>query len=193
VASSRPCTSATPPCRSTPRSLALLGAHKHHSEPNRTTRTTSARARRLLAILAALPLHDTPDRRSLELELDLIGDAKRDGLFAQIGDGAEHATRRDDLVAALDRRQHPLALLLLLLLRPDHEEVEDGEHRAEHHERGHQLRRAAGTTARRGRHRPRNIGEEKAHRHVRIPDSPVKTEHGTPRTRARRWPRASPP
>src|SRR5881396_898996 len=145
-----------PPCRSRPRLIAFFGGYRYQREPRRTTRTTAARVRRFLGILVDLHLHDAPDGAPFELELHLVGDAEGDGLVGEVGDGAEHPARRDDLVAPLDRGQHPLALLLLLLLGPDHEEVE-------------------------------------AHRPVRIPDSPRKTEPGTRRTRRRRSPRASPP
>src|SRR2546426_11615818 len=161
-----------PPCRSRPRLIAFFGGYRYQREPRRTTRTTAARGRRVLGILVDLHLHDAPDGAPFELELHLVGDAEGDGLVGEVGDGAEHPARRDDLDASLDRGQHPLALMLLLLLGPDHEEVEDGEHRAEHHQRGHQLRAAATDAARRRRHRPCDVGEEEAHRPVRIPDSP---------------------
>src|SRR5882724_3158393 len=168
---STPSTRWMPPCRSSPRLIAFFGGYRYQREPRRTTSTTAARVRRFLGILVDLHLHDARDGAAFELELHLIGDAQGHGLVAQVGDGPEHPARGDDLVAALDRRQHPLAVLLLLLLGPDHEEVEDGEHRAEHHQGGHQLR-AAATAARRRRHRPCDVGEEEVHRPVRIPDTP---------------------
>src|SRR5213593_3611931 len=194
---STPSTRWMPPCKSRPRLIAFFGGYRYQREPRRTTRTTTARVRRFLGILVDLHLHDAPDGRALELELHLIGDAQGHGLLGEIGDGTEHPARGDDLVTTLDRRQHALALLLLLLLGPDHQEIKDGEHRTEHHERGHQLR-AAPAARRRGRHRPRDVGEEKAHRAVRIPDrsrkhSARKNELGRRRRRARRSPRASPP
>src|SRR5262249_38166902 len=190
---STPSTRWMPPCRSRPRLIAFFGGYRYQREPRNTTRTMAARVRRFLGILVALHLHDASDGSSLELELHLIGDAQGHGLLGQVGDGAEHAAGGDHLVAALDRRQHPLTFLLPLLLRPHQQETEDPEQRPEHHQRRHQLGAAAGATARRRRHRPGDVGEEKAHRVVRIPDSPVKTESGTPRTRRRRWPRESPP
>src|SRR2546421_807107 len=190
---STPSTRWMPPCRSRPRLIAFFGGYRYQREPRRTTRTTMARVRRFLGILVDLHLHDARDGAAFELELHLVGDAQGHGLVGQVGDGAEHPARGDDLVTALDRRQHPLALLLLPLLGPDHQEVEDGEHRTEHHQRGHQLRGAAGAAAGRRRHRPRGVREEQVHRHVRIPDTPRKTEPGRRRTHPPRSPRASLP
>src|SRR5919201_4133989 len=108
-----------PSCRSRPRLIAFFGGYRDQSEPISTSRTMTIRVRRFLGILVALHLHDAPDRRAFELELHLVRDTEGHGLVGEIGDGPEHAARGDDLVATLDRRQHALAVLLLLLLGPD--------------------------------------------------------------------------
>src|SRR5437868_1639649 len=194
---STPSTRWIPPCRSSPRLIAFFGGYRYQSEPRSTTRTMMMRVRRFLGILVALHLHDAPDRRAFELELHLVRDTQGHGLVGEIGHGPEHAARGDDLVAALDRRQHTVALRPLLLLRSDHQEIEDGEHRAEHDERRHELR-AADAAPRRGRHRPGDVGEKQVHRAVSIPDhstkhSARKTRAGRRRTFVRRLPRALSP
>src|SRR5881409_1319378 len=96
---STPSTRWMPPCRSSPRLIAVFGGYRYQSEPRRTMRTITARDRRFLGILVDLHLHDAPDGRALELELHLIGDAQGHGLLGQVGDGPEHPARGDDLVA----------------------------------------------------------------------------------------------
>jgi hypothetical protein len=65
-------------------------------------------------------------------------------------DGAVHAAGGDDAIALLHRRQHPLPLGLLALLGPEHDEVEDREHRTEQDQRLHEGGRPPGTAGRRG-------------------------------------------
>src|SRR5689334_1448632 len=97
-----------PPCRSRPRLIAFFGGYRYHNDARRTTRTTAARVRRFLGILVALHLHHASDGSPLELELDLIGNPQRHGLVAEIRHRAEDTAGGDDLVAALDARQHPV-------------------------------------------------------------------------------------
>src|SRR5690348_5944665 len=128
---STPSTRWMPPCRSRPRLIAFFGGYRYHRDPRRTTRTTAARVLRFLGILVALHLHDARDGTPLELDLDLIGHAQRDRLVGHVRDRSEHPARRHHPIPALDGREHAVAFLSLLLLGPDHQEVEDREHRAE--------------------------------------------------------------
>src|SRR5215813_5232753 len=121
-----------PPCRSRPRLRALLSGYRYQTETATTRRTNAIRTRRRLGILLALPRHDAANGGAVEFELDLISDAQDDGLLVQRRDGPVHPAGRHHAVAPLHRPQHPLALLLLLLLRAEQEEVKDGEHRRHH-------------------------------------------------------------
>src|SRR6185503_4380336 len=64
--------------------------------------------------------------------------------FADVDDFADDTTRRDDLVAALERLQRILMLLPLLLLRTPHDEVDD---RDDEDELEHERRERAATGA----------------------------------------------
>src|SRR6266850_2418273 len=95
-----------------------------------TAATRAKRTRRCLGILLALPRHDTPDGAAVELELHLIVDTQGDGVLVEAGHRPVQPAAGHHAIALLERRQHALPLLLLLLLRAEQEEVEDREHRA---------------------------------------------------------------
>src|SRR5687767_7768741 len=114
-----------PPCRSRPRLIALFGGYRNQRETRTTAATRPIRTQRFLRILVALDLRHAPDGRAVELELDLVPDAQRDRVLGEARHRPVQAARRHHAVALLDGGQHALALLLLLLLGADHQEVED--------------------------------------------------------------------
>src|SRR5208337_96726 len=81
-------------------------------------------------LLAALGL-DRGDGGLGELHLHILVHFEDDGLFLYGVDGRVDSAGGDDLVALLHSRDHPLRVLLLLVLRPDDKEVEDDEDGAE--------------------------------------------------------------
>src|SRR5512145_2423040 len=139
-----------PPCRSRPRLMLCFGGYRYQIEATNTSTTTPTRSQRRLGILVARDRGDTADGRAIELDLDLVGHPQGDRLLGQGDDRAVHAAGGDDAIALLHRRQHALALGLLPLLGPQHDEVEDGEHRAEEDQRLHEGGRPPGATGRRG-------------------------------------------
>src|SRR6266511_1438331 len=144
LSTSTPSTRWMPPCRSRPRLMLFRGGYRYQSDTASTTATTLQRTQRRLGILLARGRHDAADGGAVELQLHLVGHPEGDGVLAEIDDGAVDAAVGDDPVTLLQRRQHALALGLLPLLGPEHDEVEDREHRAEQDQRLHERRRASG-------------------------------------------------
>src|SRR5206468_6790064 len=153
-----------PPCRSSPRLIALRGGYRYHTETTITAMTRPMRSRRCLGILLALPRRDAADGGAVEFELDLIGDPQGHGVLVDPRHGAVQPAGGHDAVAPLDRPEHLLALLFLLLLRAQQEEVEDREHRRDHDDRGQHALSAA---ARRRPGRVREVREEHRVRRLR--------------------------
>jgi hypothetical protein len=67
------------------------------------------------------------ERRLDDPDLDALRDLDLDLVVDDLGDPAADAAGGDDLVALLDRGDHRLVLLHPLLLRPDHQQIEDHE------------------------------------------------------------------
>src|SRR5690242_13785455 len=122
-----------PPWRSSPRLIVLSGGYRYHTETATTTATSPMRMprfRRMLGgrLLVALDGYDAPDRGPLELELHLVGHLQGHGVLGEPDHDPVEPTRRHDPIALLDRGEQALALLPLLLLGPDDQEVHDREH-----------------------------------------------------------------
>src|ERR1700675_4975865 len=113
-----------PPCRSSPRLMVFFGGYSAQIDAISTTSTITARVLRFLCILLALGLHHPTDRSALELQLHLVPDAQSHRCVRQVRHRSIHPARRHHAIAPLDGAEHPLPLLLLALLRPDHQEVE---------------------------------------------------------------------
>ena len=80
-----------------------------------------------IGLLLALGLDRRGDGGLGELHLGVLVDLEDDGLFLYGVHGCVDSAGGDDLVAFLDRLDHPLGFLLLLVLRPDDKEVENDE------------------------------------------------------------------
>src|SRR5262245_45362904 len=145
---STPSTRWMPPCRSSPRLMRFDGGYRYQMEMITTAATSPRRSQRRLGILVARDLHHASDGPAIELELHLVGHAQLDGVFAQPDDRPVHPAGRHHAVALLQRAEHALAVGLLLLLRAQHDEVEDREHRRE---RQQHLHEASGPTVARRR------------------------------------------
>mmetsp|Transcript_15261 Transcript_15261/g.42131 ORF Transcript_15261/g.42131 Transcript_15261/m.42131 type:complete len:271 (-) Transcript_15261:243-1055(-) len=87
------------------------------------------------------------DRTALDLQLDAVGHFQVDEVVAQLGDLADHAADRHDLVALGQGFDHGLLLLLALHLRPDHDEIEHDKHQ---HQGQHAEQAGLGTGGGRG-------------------------------------------
>ncbi len=110
-------------------------------------------------LLVAPGGHDAPHRGALELHLDLVRHLQRHGVLRQAHHGTVEAAGGHHAIALLDRAQQLLALLPLLLLRPDDEEVHDREH-ADHEGQDGDDAAAVASAGRRRPHRVREIHHE---------------------------------
>src|SRR5487761_2526847 len=77
------------------------------------------------------------DCRALHDDLRIGGDLDSRVLLVELDDAAKDAARRGDFVALLEGVEHRARFLLLFLLRPDQQEIEDNEDR-DHREEGQQ-------------------------------------------------------
>src|SRR5262245_58592212 len=158
LSASTPSTRWMPPCRSRPRLMRCLGGYRYHSDTASTATTRPIRSPKFLGILVARALHHHATHRApIELQVHLIGHAQRDRVLGQARDRTVQPACGDDPIAPLQRAQHAIAIGLLTLLRPDDDEVEDREHRAEQQERL-QERHAPTSTARRRRRGVCDVG-----------------------------------
>src|SRR5688572_25359757 len=99
--------------------MRCFGGYRYHSETRITTATRPMRTPRFLRILVALALHHAPDGGAVERQAHLVGHLQRHRRVVEPRDRAVNPAGGHDLVAALDGREQPLALLLLPLLRTD--------------------------------------------------------------------------
>src|SRR5439155_19539274 len=109
------------------------------SERRTTALTSPIRSQKFLRILVALALAlNASDGGTVDRQADLIRDAQGDRLRLLVDRGHRpvNSTRRHHAIAALHGGEQGFALAPLLLLRPDQQEVEDGEDRAEEDELG---------------------------------------------------------
>src|SRR5215470_5873143 len=153
-----------PPWRSNPRLMVLSGGYRYHAETATTIATRPMRMlrfRRMLGgrLLVALGGHDAADRGPLELEPHLVGHFQGHGVLREPHHGPVEPARRHDPVTFLDRGEEDLAVLPLLLLRPDDQEVHDREH-ADHQGQDRHDASAVAAAGGRRRHRVREIHHE---------------------------------
>src|SRR5262249_49410956 len=104
---STPRTRWMPPCKSRPRLIVFFGGYTYQREPTTTAATRAILTQTRLGIFLRHSLHHHPgDRAPIELELDLVGDAQRDGVLVQARHRPVEPARSDDTVSLLERPQH---------------------------------------------------------------------------------------